>query len=220
VEKITRQILLQTTKSGTTDNISVTGYLTGTTESDFNVILNLQQKHQNFGYYQSVPIHSEIDGLETTIPINEGPNMIPYIIDRFVITKYTVTGETESKLDLVKSVDPLIPYKVGLNGVTQVNTDTIVYTIDLINYITYLSDGKTYYFFGGHGISPKDFNNNPVIFDEVNHGFLEKFKTKSDININRGNISAFDSHIRLSNIKNIADLITYGGNYFNIIKNN
>jgi len=54
-----------------------------------------------------------------------------------------VSGLTQNKLFKVKSLDPNEPYKVGLNGVTDVyndeNQNTIVeYEIDDISYKTYL----------------------------------------------------------------------------------
>lgn len=61
-----------------------------------------------------------------------------------------VTGVTDNKLFKIRSYDPNQPYKVGLNGVTEVNNETIEsvnydvikYEIDGIKYTTYIKNGN------------------------------------------------------------------------------
>ena len=52
-----------------------------------------------------------------------------------------ITGFTDSKLNLVKTYDDNNPYQVGINGVTEVVTESnslsyVEYTINGINYKT------------------------------------------------------------------------------------
>ena len=58
----------------------------------------------------------------------------------------------------------------------------------------------------------------PIFKEEYFLGLTDVLETKSDIFINRGNISSFESMFKLADINNINQLSLYGNGYFNIIE--
>ncbi len=144
--------------------------------------------------------------------------------DVFSSVNNIVTGDCESRLSEVETYDQQFPYKLGINGVTDIvhNFDgtifSVSYTIDGINYITELSDLYTVYSYAARGIDSINGVNFSLIKSDKTLGLNRKPEVLSLINIERQEISVFESHYRIQNIKNMGDLLTYaGGNYFNIV---
>lgn len=136
-----------------------------------------------------------------------------------------VTGYTENRLSEIKTFDLQQPYKIGINGVTNIIYTTdgkysiIYYTIDGITYITdVINKNITVYSYIARGIDSIVGDTFSLIRSDRYINLYQKPNTKSYINVEREQLSVLDNHYRIKNIKNIGDLITYaGGNYFDVI---
>lgn len=136
-----------------------------------------------------------------------------------------VTGYTENRLSEIKTFDFQQPYKLGLNGITNIiytvdgKYNIIYYTIDGINYITdIINKNITVYSYVARGIDSIVGDTFSLIRSDRYINLYQKPTTKSYINVEREQLSVLDNHYRIKNIKNIGDLITYaGGNFFDII---
>lgn len=54
--------------------------------------------------------------------------------------------------------------------------------------------------------------------EEYLFGIISKPEIKSDVFIDRGSLSLMDSHLRLSEIKNLGELVRYGNGYYKIVR--
>jgi hypothetical protein len=140
-----------------------------------------------------------------------------------------ITGFTDSKLNLVKTYDDNNPYQVGINGVTEVVTESnslsyVEYTINGINYKTSVlkplfedSDlffkTQTVYFFEASGLTQQNIN---VVKREAEMGIAFPPKIKTEIFIERQSISVFERHLRMEEIETIEQLTDYKNGYYNI----
>jgi len=111
----------------------------------------------------------------------------------------------------------------GNNGVDYINSienQMIIYYIDEIKYIDYITTATTTFEFTSQGTSSPDFIDVPYFKDFQKENIISTPKINSDVFIVRQELSAFDKNFRLEYIKNLVDLETYaGGNYFYIKTN-
>lgn len=190
MEKIYRKI--QIPSSGSTNNINLNLFLT--------------EKFTLMGVMDS-DLTSEVNNI-----YNNDSNNI-------------VTGYTENRLSEIKTFDFQQPYKLGLNGVTNISYtidgkySIIYYTIDGISYITdVINKNITVYSYVARGIDSIVGDTFSLIRSDKYINLYQKPVTKNYINVEREQLSVLDNHYRIKNIKNIGDLITYGGgNFFDII---
>jgi hypothetical protein len=119
-----------------------------------------------------------------------------------------VSGVTESKLEQVRSYNLNTPYEVGVNGVTEVTAEHVVYVIDSITYTTVLADGYTTYSFGTTGLTRDNSISNHIVKRESDM-FTAKHKTINNISIDRSEISVFETMYRIANINTLDDFNTY-----------
>jgi hypothetical protein len=119
-----------------------------------------------------------------------------------------VSGVTESKLEQVRSYNLNAPYEVGVNGVTEVTAEYVVYVIDSITYTTTLADGYTTYSFGTAGLTRDNSISKHVVKKESDM-FTAKHKTINNISIDRSEISVFETMYRIANINTLDDFDTY-----------
>lgn len=142
-------------------------------------------------------------------------------------TVHLITGETSSRLSEVKTYDIQQPYKLGVNGVTDIEFNPvngsyskIYYTIDNIDYITDIINNKTIYSYTSNGFDSTNSDNYSLIKNDKYLNLNQEIELNNLINIERLEISVFDPHYRLLNINNLNDIESYGGGtYFKIYSN-
>lgn len=155
-----------------------------------------------------------------------------------------ITGYTSSRLNEIKTLDPNNPYKIGVNGVFNIQPNFIEYEINGIFYKTYteltsntnfergrstLSSGsktKTYTSY----LSEPTTQNTVFRFQPTNNNFeikplikeenkLEQVflpEIEDEIFIERTVTNVFERHMRLMDINNIGQLEIYKNRFFNI----
>jgi hypothetical protein len=141
-----------------------------------------------------------------------------------------ISGFTSNKLDLVSGYDSDRPYIVGLNGVTNITYNnlneiqSVSYTIDEINYVTNFDRDKTTKFYtnySGENFEPQVVGNNLQntfdIKEESKMKLVFPTKVTNDLFIERMEISVFERHSRLSNIKGVDQLEDYKNGYYKIV---
>ena len=157
-----------------------------------------------------------------------------------------ITGRTSNRLSELKTLDINNPYKVGVNGVLNVQTDFIEYEIDDIYYKTFFNTTfqqgpktstksprtlKTYAapnyvtepyrqdtIFSVQKTS-EDFELYPLIKEEnkLEQVFLPEIE--DEIFIERGVGDIYEKHMRLMDINNIGQLETYKNGFYYIKRN-
>lgn len=138
--------------------------------------------------------------------------------------QYLITGSCENRLTEIETYDIQRPYIVGINGVTEINSDSndkiiyIIYIIDGFTYKTFFDDDLTsYYSYLSSSLNSDTANNYSVIKSDKTLS-LTQIKVQNEILIDRFAISTFDKHYRLSNMKNLSDITNYmSGNGFNLV---
>lgn len=138
-------------------------------------------------------------------------------------TQYLITGTCENRITEVETYDTQRPYIVGINGVTQVNTDSngkildITYVMDGFTYNTIFDDDlTTYYSYLSSTLNSDTADNYQVVKSDKTLS-LTQISSESEILIQRFAIPTFDNHYRLSNMKNLSDITNYlSGNGFNV----
>lgn len=159
-----------------------------------------------------------------------------------------VTGYTSNRLNEIKTLDPKNRYKVGVNGVFNVQADFIEYKLDDIFYKTYIQNAPTIFqsdnISGFNGLrdiktystpvgflnptkqdtifkykpSKGNFENKPLI--KMENKLEQVFLPQIDANIfiERTSTNIYEKHMRLMDINNIVELETYKNGFFNIKK--
>ena len=157
-----------------------------------------------------------------------------------------ITGYTSSRLNEVKTLDKNNPYKVGVNGVFNVQSDFIEYEIDgvlyktflnkniinknflnknqrykfnpiSISYVTYSTEGTRDTIFKIEKTGDS-FEYKPLIKEEnkLEQVFLPEIE--DEIFIERAYSNIYEKHMRLMDIKNIGQLETYKNGFYSIKK--
>lgn len=167
----------------------------------FDIILT--ETYKNLGQYEIISNPNIIGDLKTTnINLNQD-NPTNLSIQSTTLSNVLITGLTKSRLDEVKTYNPNQPYKVGVNGVTNVTIDFIEYAIGDIGYKTFLSDGLTTY----QLIKQQDiFENQPVIWN-ADSVFIDIKKTLNAMIIDRGNISVYEYFNKMNNCNILDELL-------------
>ncbi len=154
-----------------------------------------------------------------------------------------ITGYTSSRLGEVKTLDKNNPYKVGVNGVFNVQPDFVEYELDGIFYKTRRQPSSfgefriskerypTSYVEGGVpdiGIrvdtifrvekTEDSFEYKPLIKEEekLEQVFLPEIDAQ--IFIERESNNIYEKHMRLMDINNIGQLETYKNGFYNVKK--
>lgn len=174
--------------------------------TDINLVINLNNRFYDVGFYSESGYENDIDIENNNIG--------------------TVTGTTISRLNELKKytessliTDKYVLSSNGSNGLilSETTEDLIVYIVDGINYTDNIIDGSTSFSF----IIPEiyeDLENNFIIKEDKFLNYND-YKEINDIDVVRQTLNIFESHIRLSDIRNVEELTLYGGGYFNIINN-
>jgi hypothetical protein len=157
-----------------------------------------------------------------------------------------ITGNTDSKIDDVKSYDNNDRYKVGfdmekityfnynnvgINGVSRVisNAEPKIYAIDANNdanigtnnqntgiVYTDYSSNTTTFRYIGEGINETNTSLSAITKEEYLFGIISKPEVINDVFIDRGLVSVMESHLRLSEINDLGMLTRYNNGFYKL----
>ena len=153
--------------------------------------------------------------------------VLPQTSFNYVTIPYTISGFTKSSLTDLILYGP-VQYRVGAvvikNGqiwgtVTDINDIFTAYTINNVNYYDYI-DGTTIFFEQSSGFTEDNLTAVPITKDEVLLKVIDQAQVQTNIFIERGKNSAFERIQRLGEVDNLGDLISYGYNFYNVVKKN
>jgi len=164
----------------------------------FNIFL--KETYKNLGQYEIIT-NPEIVGDKKTINFEQ--NKLQLTAQSTTLPSILVTGLTKSRLDEVKTYNPNVPYKVGVNGVTRVTSDFIEYTIGDVKYKTFLPFGMTTY----QVLKEQNvFEKQPVIWN-ADSVFIDIKKTLNAMIIERSNISIYEYFNKMNNCDSLDELL-------------
>ena len=89
------------------------------------------------------------------------------------------------------------------------------YTIEAITYYD-LPNGKTFYVMNSNGLTANDFDTSMIVKNEQLLDFVMAPQIQTDVYVERGKYSAFESIERLGEVDNMGDLERYGYGFFKI----
>jgi hypothetical protein len=153
--------------------------------------------------------------------------VLPQTSFNYVTVPYTVSGFTKSSLTELSLYGP-VQYQVGTpvikNGqiwgvISDMNDIFTAYTINNVNYFDYI-DGTTIFFEQSSGFTENNLTAVPITKDEVLLKVIDQAQVQTNIFIERGKNSAFERIQRLGEVDNLGDLISYGYNFYNVVKKN
>ncbi len=146
------------------------------------------------------------------------------------------SGLTRNKLDIIRTYSLTQPYVLGVNGVTDIKPSpsaplsaitSISYTLDDINYVTYLNNSLTTFFYNNYSgqdfepfLNTQNGQNTFDIKEESKMKLVFPPKVTNDLFIERMELAVFEKHSRMSNIKNLEELENYKNGYYKITKIN
>ena len=93
------------------------------------------------------------------------------------------------------------------------------YTINNVQYYDYL-DGTTLYIAESSGLTSNELVASAITKQEVLINVVDSPEIQSEIFIERGKLSGFESLQRLGEVDNLGDMVSYGYGYFRINNNN
>jgi hypothetical protein len=152
----------------------------------------------------------------------------PYLTVPLVVSGYTQSTVSDLRVYGKKQDLDDGYYKIGvqITGTTGVvgtywggsangNQLYTGYTINGVDYYDY-SDGTTVFVVSG--VTPIDTVCEPIVKNEALLNVIDEPEVQSNVFIERGKVSGFESMERLGEVDNLGDLEKYGYKYFNIIK--
>ena len=263
MELIKRKIILSgLTTSGNT--IFPEGFI----QPDYFIGVHLTQKYEDIGLYTDLEGNLDIDGrlgqlgitgltgevilseYEGTVGSNgeivtTGTSENIKLDDFVTKEQYIVTGETDSRLNEVKTFKLNNVFEVNKPQVNNkwirnisveqgTNREFIEYTITPIDYKTFTDNGETTYmipslflpqnsqFFTPPILSGWNESNStllPSIKEEIKMGLVQEPTIESEeLFMDRKELSVFESHLRLNEIIGVTHLEGYSRKFFNIDK--
>lgn len=152
----------------------------------------------------------------------------PYLTVPLVVSGYTQSSVSDLRVYGKKQDLDDGYYKIGvqITGTTGVvgtywggsangNQLYTGYTINGVDYYDY-SDGTTVFVVSG--VTPIDTVCEPIVKNEALLNVIDEPEVQSNVFIERGKVSGFESIERLGEVDTLGDLEKYGYKYFNIIK--
>jgi hypothetical protein len=152
----------------------------------------------------------------------------PYLTVPLVVSGYTQSTVSDLRVYGKKQDLDDGYYKIGvqITGTTGIvgtywggsangNQLYTGYTINGVDYYDY-SDGTTVFVVSG--VTPIDTVCEPIVKNEALLNIIDEPEVQSNVFIERGKVSGFESMERLGEVDNLGDLEKYGYKYFNIIK--
>lgn len=186
-------------KFGRLDNVTVASYNSPQNQLTFNSnsrLEDLRPYGNNNQFTTSVVINKK-----NVVDFNGQPkefwDKVVSITNNDSITEYNYYIDATANNNVIQNVD------YGFNA-----TDYVVDGITRQSYFTFITQGN-------------NFTNSsvlPIIKDEYLIGVTDVLETKSDLFIDRGNISAYEAMLKLGDVNNIEQLSNYGNGFFNIIQ--
>ncbi len=173
----------------------------------------------NTGNWSGIP--QTYDFIFTGDSLNNYQNQIS---SSYVQVPFDVSGYTKSKINSLRGYG-VNPFNLGVqltvNGQVygQIDDITPLYTAYTINNIKYydLPDGKTLFVAKSSGFTTNNITVTGITKNETFLDFVMDPEIQSEVYVERGKYSGFESLQRLNEVDNIGDLVRYGYNYF-IIK--
>jgi hypothetical protein len=156
----------------------------------------------------------------------------PYKLDYVVNTDVYENYKNES----ISGVSKIFSMVTNNTGYTfDVNNDSLLGTNNQTSGLRYIDNGENITFFdtdvninvtkklSNIMYNSEGWNNTNIILsglmkDEKYFGIIDKPKTESDIFIERGQVSVLESHLRLSEIRNVEEFDRYNFNNYNVVK--
>lgn len=174
---------------------------------------------------------TQMGGNWSGIPINynyiftgdSNNNITDQISSSYTTVPFLVSGYTISNLNSLKRYGTQ-PYTIGyivnlgnntIGYVSDINTNYTAYTINNVNYFD-LNDGKTLFVVNSSGLTANDIVVSALTKDELLLDFVMDPEIQTDILVERGRYSAFESLQRLGEVDNIGDMERYGYGFFRI----
>jgi hypothetical protein len=152
----------------------------------------------------------------------------PYLTVPLVVSGYTQSTVSDLRVYGKKQDLDDGYYKIGVQitgttgivgtywgGSTNGNQLYTGYTINGVDYYDY-SDGTTVFVVSG--VTPIDTVCEPIVKNEALLNVIDEPEVQSNVFIERGKVSGFESMERLGEVDNLGDLEKYGYKFFNIIK--
>jgi hypothetical protein len=145
--------------------------------------------------------------------------------NNFTSVPFVVSGFTSSRLNELKlygkvSFDDTVTVKKQGQDYGKVNSMTSAYTSYTINNVNYYDypDGTTLYIANSSGLTSNELVASAITKQEVLINVVDSPEIQSEIFIERGKLSGFESLQRLGEVDNMGDLTSYGYGYFKINK--
>lgn len=183
------------------------------TNPNGNIVFTPQQ-----GSFSNIPIsYNYIYDLDSN-------NTIPHqITSNWTTIPFLISGFTNSRLTDLKRYGS-IPYSVGyvfnknnqvFGQVTSITPEVVEYTINNVDYYDF-TDGPTLYVVNSSGLTSNDIVASALTKNEHLMDFVMSPEVQTDIFIERGKYSAFESLQRLGEVDNSGDMVRYGYGFFKI----
>ncbi len=142
---------------------------------------------------------------------------VPFILSGFSssrLSELKLYGNTQFDVTttVVKGGQPF-------GKVDQITSGYTSYTINNVQYYDYL-DGTTLYIAESSGLTSNELVASAITKQEVLINVVDSPEIQSEIFIERGKLSGFESLQRLGEVDNLGDMISYGYGYFRINNNN
>jgi hypothetical protein len=142
-------------------------------------------------------------------------NGIPFDTNAQVYTAYT--GNSIKGVDRVTSLGNPFTYVFGADK-TDPNIGTVNQANGLVfQDITGTSSIYTSFSYKSEGWNAFDVSLSALTKEEYLLGIISAPEVESDVFIDRGIVTVYDRHLRMSEITNLDELVRYGKGYYNII---
>jgi len=163
--------------------------------------------------------------LDTIFQGDNNNQVSSQVSSNFVTVPFSISGFTKSRLNELKrygSSKFTIGYQFFKNNdfFGQVDNITPDYTSYTINNVTYIDfpNGSTFYVINSSGITQDMIVSSAITKNEYLLDFVMSPEIQSNVFIERGKYSGYESLERLGEVDNIGDLTLYGYGYFKINK--
>lgn len=176
-------------------NLPITGYTDSkiidlkTYNSGFTYIVNFDMAKEGYFNYNNIPI----SGHSRIVSLGE-PNI--YVFD-------TITGGTEGTNSQIYGLQ----YKDYTGQTRSVNLDGKKNKIP-----------ATSFRYIGEGWNETNVSLSALTKEEYLFGIISPPQVQSDVFIDRGITTVMDKHLKMSEIKNLGELIRYGNGYYNLTR--
>jgi len=191
-------------------------YISG---NSYNIKILLTENFKDLGYFD--PIDDPLSNVNIN-PYYSGSSIVTGTSRNLLENLRTYSTSNDLSKRYITSTSPAFN---GLDLSLTISATTFqkyVYYINGLTYITFISGNtsNTIYSYITTGDNNSElFLRLPVIKDEKKLNQITSPSVNSEIFIERQIKSVFENNYRLSDIDSLTHLLSYGGGYYNIIKN-